>query len=143
MRNETGQKTSIGITKDGLSITGDQSDYTGMIIGGGILIFIILAVTLLKWGPEKFKGMFRGKNGNGAKTETASLNGKARLEDISKDIRGLHLEIAGIREVVDQNALNLEVYKREVDKKIAEKDAVDVEQREKIKALERTVYKGG
>ena len=141
--NESMQKTSIEVGPKGVTLTGDQSDYTGMIIGGGVLVVIILAVTLLKWGPEKFKGMFRGKNGNGSKTETGSLNGKARLEDISKDLRSIHLEIAGIRETVDQNALNLEVYKREVDKKIAEKDAVDVEQREKIKALERTVYKNG
>ncbi len=135
----TEQKTSIEVGPKGVTLTGDQSDYTGMIIGGGILVLIILAVTLLKWGPEKFRGMFKAKNGNG-KTDTGSLNGRARLEDISKDLRSLHLEIAGIRETVDQNALNLEVYKREVDKKIAEKDAVDVEQREKIKALQVKVF---
>ncbi len=131
------QKTSIEVGPKGVTLTGNQSDYLGTIIWGGVGLVLILAIALVKWGPAllgKFKSNKNGKS-------DGSLNGKARLEDISKDLRGLHLEVAGIREVVDQNALNIETYKTHVEKKFSDKTAVDVEQREKIKALERTVYK--
>ncbi len=119
-------------------------DFTGIFeaIGAWDLPTVLIAAALFYWYTNN-KNKKNGKSENVAKKDTGSLNGKARLEEISKDLRGLHLEVAGVREVVDQNALNLETYKREVDQKIAEKDAVDVEQREKIKALERTVYKDG
>ncbi len=133
-----GQKTSIGIGKDGLTITGNQSDYTGMIIGGVVLVVILGMVALIKWGPALLGKI---KNGNGKKPETGSLNGKARLEDLHTDLRDLSFRVDKLNDTVELNTLGLETYKREVDKKIAEKDAIDVEQREKIKALERTVYK--
>jgi len=134
------QKSSIEVSSQGVKFEGNQSDYLGTIIWGGVGLALILAIALVKWGPAllgKFKK--NGKDGNGK--NGGSLNGKARIEDISKGLIALTVKVDDIKSAVDDNALKLESYKIEVEREFSKKDSIDVEQREKIKALERTVYK--
>lgn len=144
MRNEypSEQKTSIEVGPEGVTLTGNQSDYLGTIIWVIAGVLIILALVLLRWGPEKFKALFK-KNGSSSEKGDSLLNGKARLEDINKNVIGLRSEVSVIRKIGEENAVNLEAYKTEVEKKFSDKTTIDVEQREKIKALERAVYKNG
>jgi len=137
MQNEyrAEQKTSIEVGADGVTLTGNQSDYLGTIIWGTVGLALLLAIALIKWGP-KLWGMFKS-NGR----SDSSLNGKARIEDINNGVKALGVKVDKLTNAVEENALNLESYKTEVEKKFSDKTTVDVEQREKIKALERTVYK--
>jgi len=71
------QKTSIGVSKDGFTLTGNQSDYFGTILWAVLAFVILCGLALLRWGPEKFKGIFKGKssngNGNGVKKAVAEV----------------------------------------------------------------------
>lgn len=131
----TDQKTSIEVSSKGVKFEGNQSDYVGTLIWGGIGLALILALVLFKWGPEKFKAMFKS---NG-KSDT-SLNGKARIGDLSNGLAALGVKVDKLTGAVEDNSLNLESYKTEIEKKLAAKTIVDVEQREKIIALERKVF---
>ncbi len=94
-----GQKTSIEVSPDGVKFqVPSQDDYTGTIVTGGVVILIIISIALLRWGPEKFKGLFKKGNGNGKKSES---NGNVatdavqdnRLSNIEKTVGDNYKEL--------------------------------------------------
>lgn len=153
MRTEYGpaQKTSIEVGRDGVTLTGNQSDYMGTIIWGGVGILLLLGVALIKWGPA-LKGLFKnGKSGaNGI-----PVNGKARVDDISGLLNRVIIRIdtfedtmndrisgiektfnarfSGVEKTIADNRLLLADYK-------CKSDSTDAGQKEQIKALQRKVF---
>ncbi len=81
----TGQKTSIGMTRDGFTFQGpiQTDDYMGTIITGSVVIVILFVVALIRWGPKllAFK-----RNGNGNKSESKPVPSNNDIAKVSTDI---------------------------------------------------------
>ena len=64
----------IEIGKDGVTISGfDWSDYTGILIAGGLIILIFTSLALIRWGPALIQVFRKNKNDP---TEAGDINVK-------------------------------------------------------------------